>query len=150
MLTFERSPAACVAAPVNVWAPAPLNRRVPVPPSNAEAWLTLPWAARVPVPIEPSARVSKPVTVRVSVTGIVWTVVLLRTTSPRVWLPLIVWVPAKTTVEVPGSTVPAVYVQLWVVRIVPARVSVPAGLLMTRAGRSPAHDGAVAGRGWCL
>ena len=38
--------------------------------------------------------------------------------------------PAKTTVEVPGSTVPAVYVQLWAVRIVPARVSVPEGLLI--------------------
>ena len=38
----------------------------------------------------------------------------------------------------PGSSVPAVYVQLWVVRIVPARVSVPDGLLMTTAGRSPA------------
>ena len=30
------------------------------------------------------------------------------------------------------------YVQLWVVRIVPARVSVPDGLLMTSTGRSPA------------
>ena len=34
----------------------------------------------------------------------------------------------------PGSTVPAVYVQLLVVRIVPARVSVPDGLLMTIGG----------------
>ena len=32
---------------------------------------------------------------------------------------------------------PAVYVQLLVVRIVPARVSVPEGLLMTIAGRPP-------------
>ena len=39
--------------------------------------------------------------------------------------------------------VPAVYVQLWVVRIVPARVSVPDGLLMTTLGRLPA---AVVGR----
>ena len=46
--------------------------------------------------------------------------------------------PAKTTSEVPGSTVPPVYVQLWVVRIVPARVSVPEGLLMTSRGRPPA------------
>ena len=46
--------------------------------------------------------------------------------------------PAKTTVEVPGSRVPAVYVQLLVVRMVPARVSVPEGLLMTRAGSVPA------------
>src|SRR4029079_19529782 len=34
-------------------------------------------------------------------------------------------------------SVPAVYVQLWVVRIVPARVRVPLGLLMTRGGMSP-------------
>ncbi len=45
--------------------------------------------------------------------------------------------PAKTSVEVPGSTVPAVYVQPVAVRIVPARVSVPEGLLMTTAGRLP-------------
>ena len=45
--------------------------------------------------------------------------------------------PAKTTSEVPALTVPAVYVQLWLVRIVPARTRVPAGLLMTSAGRSP-------------
>ena len=38
----------------------------------------------------------------------------------------------------PGSTVPAVYVQLVAVRIVPARVRVPDGLLMTTSGRSPA------------
>ena len=53
--------------------------------------------------------------------------------------------PAKTTVEVPGSSVPAVYVQLWVVRMVPARVSVPDGLLMTTVGRSP--DGRRRGAG---
>ncbi len=61
----------------------------------------------------------------------------LNVTALRAWLPVIVWVPEKTTVEVPGSSVPAVYVQLWVVRIVPARVSVPDGLLMTSSGRSP-------------
>ena len=54
----------------------------------------------------------------------------------RAWQPVIV-PPAKTTVEVPGSSVPAVYVQALVVRIVPARVSVPEGLLMTSSGRSP-------------
>ena len=46
--------------------------------------------------------------------------------------------PAKTTVEVPGSRVPALTVQLWVVRIVPARVSVPEGLVMTTRGSRPA------------
>ena len=50
---------------------------------------------------------------------------------------MIVLAAAKTTVEVPGSSVPAVYVQLWSVRIVPARVSVPEGLLMTSGGRLP-------------
>ena len=45
--------------------------------------------------------------------------------------------PAKTSVEVPGSSVPAVYVQSLPVRIVPARVSVPLGLLMTTSGRLP-------------
>ena len=66
-----------------------------------------------------------------------------KSTALRVWLPVIV-PPAKTTVEVPGSSVPAVYVQLWLVRIVPARVSVPDGLLMTTgAGRPTAVvDGA--------
>src|SRR5438093_1163081 len=131
-------PAAVVAAPVNVWPAVPLTSSVPVPPSNAAAWLIAPWAASVPVPIEPSARVSRPATVSVSPPGMVWTVVLLKTTSARVWLPLMVWVPAKTRVEVPGSTAPAVYVQLWVVRIVPARLSVPEGLLMTSSGRLPA------------
>ena len=63
-------------------------------------------------------------------------VVARKSSALRVWLPLIV-PPAKTTVELPPLTVPAVYVQLLVVRIVPARVSVPAGLLMTRAGRLP-------------
>src|SRR5437867_994512 len=131
-------PAAVVAAPVNVWPAVPLTSSVPVPPSNAAAWLIAPWAASVPVPIEPSARVSRPATVSVSPPGMVWTVVLLKTTSARVWLPLVVWVPAKTSVEVPGSTAPAVYVQLFVVRIVPARLSVPEGLLMTSSGRLPA------------
>ena len=62
----------------------------------------------------------------------------LSSTSLRVWLPVIVWCPRRRRVEVPGSSVPAVYVQLWLVRSVPARVSVPDGLLMTTRGRSPA------------
>ena len=72
-------------------------------------------------------------------------------------MPLIV-PPAKTTVEVPGSIVPAVYVQLLVVRSVPARVSVPEGLLMTSerqvagGGRGRAGErlraGAVDRAGW--
>ena len=41
--TSGQAPAAVVAAPVNVWPPAPLIRSVAVPPSNAEAWLTSPW-----------------------------------------------------------------------------------------------------------
>ncbi len=45
--------------------------------------------------------------------------------------------PAKTSVELPGSRVPAVYVQLLAVRSVPARLSVPEGLLMTTMGRLP-------------
>ena len=60
-----------------------------------------------------------------------------KSTVFRVWLPVIV-PPAKTSVAAPGSTVPAVYVQLLAVRIVPARVSVPDGLLMTTSGRPPA------------
>ena len=59
-------------------------------------------------------------------------------TLARLWLPLIVRVPAKTTVVVPGSSAPAVYVQLRPVRIVPARVSVPDGLSMTTLARLPA------------
>ena len=38
----------------------------------------------------------------------------------------------------PGSTVPAVYVQLFAVRSVPAIVSVPLGLLIAMSGRAPA------------
>ena len=56
--------------------------------------------------------------------------------------------PAKTSVEVPGSSVPAVYVQLLAVRIVPARVSVPDGLLMTTRGRPPAAVVAAPVRVW--
>src|SRR3970040_3121578 len=41
-------------------------------------------------------------------------------------------------VEVPGSRVPLVWVQLLVVRMVPVRVRVPDGLLMLRLGRVPA------------
>ena len=62
----------------------------------------------------------------------------LNVTLARLWLPAIVRLPANTTVDVPGSSVPAVYVQLRPVRIVPARVSVPDGLSMTTAARLPA------------
>ena len=55
--------------------------------------------------------------------------------------------PAKTSVELPGSTVPAVYVQPVAVRIVPARVSVPEGLLMTTGGSAPAAVVAAPGEG---
>ena len=71
MTTGGSNPAAVVAAPVNVWAAAPLIRRVPVPPSNADAWLMEPPAASVPVPIEPSASVNAPATVSVSPAAIV-------------------------------------------------------------------------------
>ena len=138
MTTAGRVPAAVVAAPVNVWSAVPLTSSVPVPPSNVEAWLIGPRAATVPVAIEPSVRVSVPSTVRVVPAATVLAPVPVNTTSVRAWLPVIVGVPAKTTVEVPGSTVPAVYVQPLPVRIVPARVSVPAGLSMTTAGRVPA------------
>src|SRR5438093_195454 len=134
MTTAGRSPAAVVAAPVNVWAPPPLMSRVAVPLPKAEAWLMAPWAATVPVLSVPPVRLRLPPTVRVVPAA---TVVVARTsTALSVWLPVIV-PPAKTSVEVPGSSVPAVYVQLFVVRIVPTRLSVPDGLLMTSGGRLP-------------
>ena len=86
----------------------------------------------------PSTRLRVPATVRVSPDAIVWVPVLLTTTSARAWLPLIVCVPAKTTVEVPASSVPPVYVQSFEVRRVPVSVSVPEGLLMSTSGRLPA------------
>src|SRR5207247_2037912 len=90
----------------------------------------------VPVPLSaPVVRVVAPVTVRVVPAAI--EVVARMSTALRVCEPAIV-PPAKTSVEVPGSSVPAVYVQLLAVRIVPARVRVPDGLLMTTAGRAPA------------
>ena len=124
-----------MAAPVNVWAPPPLMSRVAVPLPKAEAWLMAPWAATVPVLSVPPVRLRLPPTVRVVPAAIV--VVARTSTALSVWLPVIV-PPAKTSVEVPGSSVPAVYVQLFVVRIVPARLSVPEGLLMTSSGRLPA------------
>ena len=128
-------PAAVVAAPVRVWAPAPLMSRVAVPPLVGRGLAESPWAARVPVPLRlPAVRVSGPLTVSVVPAAMV--VVARKSTALRVWQPLIV-PPAKTSVEVPGSSVPAVYVQLLAVRIVPARVSVPDGLLMTTRGRLP-------------
>ena len=73
-------------------------------------------------------------------------VVARKSTALRVWLPVIV-PPAKTSVEVPGSSVPAVYVQLFAVRIVPARVSVPDGLLMTTSGQAAGGGRRGAGEG---
>src|SRR5436309_682166 len=128
-------PAAVVAAPVNVWPAVPLTSSVPVPPSNAAAWLIAPWAEMVPVLSVRPVRLRLLRTVRVVLAAIV--VVARTSLALRVALPMLV-PPAKTRVEVPGSTVPAVYVQLFVVRIVPARLSVPEGLLMTSSGRLPA------------
>ena len=51
MTTGGQAAGGGVAAPVNVWAPAPLMSRVAVPPANVEAWLIGPWAASVPVPL---------------------------------------------------------------------------------------------------
>ena len=45
--------------------------------------------------------------------------------------------PANTTSDVPGSSVPPLYVQVFVVRIVPASVSVPDGLLIVTQGEDP-------------
>ena len=89
----------------------------------------------MPVPLsEPAVRLSEPAAVRVVPAAI--EVVARRSIALRVWLPVIV-PPPKTTVEVPGSRVPPTYVQAVVVRMVPARVSVPAGLSMTSSGRLP-------------
>src|SRR5258705_415734 len=135
MTTSGSAPAAVKAAPVNVWPPAPLIKKVAVPPVELKVWLRLPCAASVPVPLRvPDVRFTAPVAVRVVPAAI--DVVVRKSTALRVWLPVIV-PPAKTRVELPASTVPAVYVQLCVVRIVPARVRVPDGLLMTNRGRSP-------------
>ena len=95
------------ALPVKTWAPAPSMRRVPLPPSKVEAWLRSPWAATVPVVIVPSVRVRVPPTVRVVPAATVWVSALRKTTSWSAWLPLMVWVPANTTVLVPGSMLPA-------------------------------------------
>src|SRR5207249_586756 len=136
MTSGGRLPPAVVAAPVNVWPPLPLIRRVAVPPVELKVWLRLPRAASVPVPLSaPEVSVVAPVAVRVVPAAT--DVVARMSTSLRLWLPVTV-PPAKTTVDVPASTVPAVYVQLFGVRIVPARVSVPEGLLMTRRGSCPA------------
>ncbi len=97
--------------------------------------MTAPWAATVPVLRLPAVRVRRPPAVRVVPAAIV--VVARKSSALRVCDPVTV-PPAKTTSEVPGSTVPALYVQLWLVRIVPTRLSVPEGLSMTRAGRLPA------------
>ena len=47
-----------------------------------------------------------------------------------------VWVPAKMTVDPDARTVPAVQVQLWVVRKMPVIVRLPPGLLTFTIGRS--------------
>ena len=109
------------------------------------AWLMLPGRRRVPVPLMvPSVR--RRAGRRGRRSGCRAGTRCREVRSPGHWStatllsvcePVIV-PPAKTTVEVPGSSVPAVYVQSLAVRIVPARVSVPEGLLMTTTGRSPA------------
>ena len=133
--TAGRSPAAVVEAPVNVWAPPPLISSVAVPVVNAEAWVMGPWAATVPVLKVPPVRLRVPPTESVVPAAIV--VVPRTSTALRVWLPVTV-PPTRTSVDAPGSTVPAVYVQLFCVRSVPAIVSVPLGLLMTTSGNAPA------------
>ena len=154
--TSGRSPAAVVEAPLNAWAPAPSKRSVLAPPEKVDAVVTSPWASRVPAPLSvPAVSVARPGTVivplfvTVTTTGIVNVPARPRVvpaaivTAPRssrlpsACEPLIV-PPAWTRVDPAAFIVPAVYVQLLVVRIVPARVSVPEGLLMTRSGRSPA------------
>ena len=85
-----------------------------------------------------------PLTVRVVPAAIV--VVARKSTALRVWLPLIV-PPAKTSVEVPGSSVPAVYVQLLAVRMVPARVSVPRRLVDDDQGQAAGGGRGRAGEG---
>ena len=95
-----------------------------------------PWAARVPVPLRlPALRVVDPLTVRIVPAAML--VVARKSTALRVWLPVMV-PPAKTSVEVPAFSPPAVYVQLLAVRMVPARVRVPDALLTTTSGSAPA------------
>ena len=97
--------------------------------------MTLPWAASVPVPLsDPAVSVVRPVAVSAVPAAI--EVVARSSRLPRVCEPVTV-PPAKTTVEAPGSMVPPTYVQLLAVLIVPARLRMPAGLLMTSGGRLP-------------
>ncbi len=83
----------------------------------------------------PAVRVTAPDAVRVVPAAIV--VVARKSSAPSVCEPVTV-PPAKTTSEDPWSTVPAAYVQPFDVRIVPASVSVPDGLLMLTSGTFPA------------
>ena len=102
MTTGGSAPAAVVAAPVKVCAPAPLMSRVAVPPVVVEAWLIDPWAASVPVPLSaPLVRLSEPVTVSAVPAAI--DVVARKSTALRLCEPVIV-PPAKTSVELPGSS----------------------------------------------
>ncbi len=66
MTSGGSAPAAVVAAPVKVWAPAPPIVRLAVPPAYAEAWLMFPVAMSVPGPLRvPAVSVVVPFTVRV-------------------------------------------------------------------------------------
>src|SRR3990172_10808893 len=115
-----------------------------------------PRTATLPVPaIDPLVRavapltVTEPSTVNATAEGMVRLATVRvvpagTVTAPRIsivlrgWLPVMVRVPAKITVEVVGSTVPVVTVQLRPVRMVPVRVSVPDGLAISRLGNAPA------------
>ena len=110
-----------------------------------EAWLIGALGGERAGPVEvPVVRLSVPVTVRVVPAAI--EVVGRTSTALRLCEPVIV-PPAKTSVEVPGSSVPAVYVQLLVVRMVPARVSVPGGLVDDDGGQVAAGRGRRPGEG---
>ena len=138
MTNTGRLPAAVVEAPVRVCAPVPLTSRVAVPPEYVDAWLMAPWAASVPVPLRlPAVSVVVPVTVRVVPAAMV--VVARRSIELKVWLPVIV-PPAKTSAAEPGSSVPPVYVQLLLVRIVPRQAERARGLVDDQ-DREAAADG---------
>ena len=100
MTTSGMPPLAVVEAPVSVWAPVPLIRRVAVPPPYARTWLMSPWAARVPVEVRlPPVRLVEPVAVRVVPAASA--VLARKSTALSVCEPVTV-PPAKTTVELGG------------------------------------------------
>ena len=101
--TSGRRRRSAMAAPVNVWRTGAIDQERARPAVERRGLADIAGARRG-CRSRSSRRpgVSAPATVSVSPLVMVWTVVLLTTTSARVWLPLIVWVPAKTTVEVPG------------------------------------------------